>query len=148
MPQILKSPVNSDHTLHKAGHSSQWKQSQNTIEDRRGTTPRRDFGPSRDVPSAGAPWPWLSLQSEVETLGFTPSVWRLCHTVFGFTRQGQLHKGLNCCLSNVQVLAVVIWSSFKKCRWERTCRVPLETPVSKHYFPTNPESICEPQASH
>lgn len=135
-------------TLYKAGQRSQWKQSQNTIADRRGRRSLRDFGPSRDVPSAGAPWPSLNFQSETETFGFTPSVWRLCHTVFGFTRQGQLHKGLNCCLSYIQQLAVVYWSSFKKCSWERTCRAPLETPVSKHYLPAKPGSICEPQASH
>lgn len=62
-------------------------------------------------PSARTPQLWLSFQSEAETLGFTPSVWRLCHTVFGLSRQGQLYKGLNCHLSDTQELAVVYWSS-------------------------------------
>lgn len=67
------------------------KKSQNTTEGRRGTRPLRDFGPSRDVPSAGAPWPWLSFQSE--TVGFTPSVWRPCHTVLALQGRDSYIKG-------------------------------------------------------
>lgn len=51
-------------TQYKAGQRSHWKQPQNTTEDRRGTRPLRDFGPSRDTPSAGAPCPWLSFQRQ------------------------------------------------------------------------------------
>lgn len=145
MSQILKNLVNSGHTVQS------WPKESLETATKHNRGQKRDKTPQGFWSFQGHTQCWSSLPlvklPEAEMLGFTPSVWRLCHTVFGFTRQGQLHKELNCCLSNIQELAVVYWSSFKKCRWERTCRAPLETPISKHYFPAKPESICEPQAS-
>lgn len=145
MSQILKSPVNSSHT---AQSWPKWKQ---TVTKHNGRQ-KRDKTPQRFWSFQRCTQCWSSLALVKPPIrgrnAWLYSQCLECHTVFGFTRQGQLHKGLNCCLSNIQELAVEYWSSFRKCRWERTCRVPLETSISKHYFPAKPESIWEPQASH
>lgn len=44
-------------------------------------------------------------------LGFTPSVWSLCHTISSLSRQVQLYKALNQHLSDIQELSVAYWNS-------------------------------------
>lgn len=57
---------------------------------------------SRNVSNARTLQLQLSLKSEVQTLGFTPSIGcKNKENLSGLSRQGQLYKGLNCHLPDI-----------------------------------------------